>query len=167
MLWLALHFPLLALEALPLRQSPSAVVSGGRIVAADQLAAKSGVGRGQKLSTALGLQPGLAVFERDLGHEIAALDRLAIWGGRFTPTVNLSSPAMLLLEIGGCQRLFGGVEPIVAGALIGCKKQGYSVQWSVAPTPLGASWLKSVAGELAAKGTASILAIASGSGAWA
>jgi protein ImuB len=110
-------------------------------MAADQLAAKSGVGRGQKLSTALGLQPGLAVFEHDLGRELAALDRLANWGGRFTPTVNLSSPAMLLLEIGGCQRLFGGVEPIVAGALSGCEKQGYSVQWSVAPTPLGASWL--------------------------
>lgn len=96
---------------------------------------------GQKLSTALGLQPGLAVFERETTRENAALESLACWAGRFSPTVSLASPAGLLLEIGGCLRLFGGVEAIVDAVLAGCAEQSYSTRWSVAPSPLGARWL--------------------------
>ena len=132
---------MLSLEALPLRQSPSAVVSRGRLVACDRPAALAGVRAGQKLSTALGLQPGLAVFERDAAREGRALDNLACWSGRFTPTVSLAPPAGLLLEIGGCLRLFGGAENIVDAVLQGCGEQGYSALWAVAPTPLGARWL--------------------------
>ncbi len=145
MLWLALHFPLLPLEALPLRQSPSAVVTRGRVVARDQMAGQAGVGVGQKLSTALGLQPGLAVFERAAARETQALENLACWAGRFTPTVSLAPPAGLLLEIGGCRRLFGGVAAIVEEVLAGCAAQDYSVAWAVAPTPLGAYWLAQAA----------------------
>ena len=92
-LWLALHFPLLALEALPLRQSPSAgrQLAGGCWLC-DRLAAEAGVSAGQKLSTALGLQPGLAVFERDAAREGSALESLACWAGRFTPTLSLAPP---------------------------------------------------------------------------
>lgn len=141
MLWLALHFPLLPLEALPLRQSPSVVVVRGRVVACDRLAAQAGVGVGKKLSTALGLQPGLAVFERAMPRETQALENLACWAGRFTPTVCLAPPAGLMLEIGGCLRLFGGASAIVEAVLSGCAVQGYSVAWAAAPTPLGARWL--------------------------
>ncbi|PKO89631.1 MAG: hypothetical protein CVU16_11735 [Betaproteobacteria bacterium HGW-Betaproteobacteria-10] len=107
----------------------------------DQLASDAGVSDGQKLSTALGLQPRLKVFERAVGLESATLAQLACWAGRFTPTVSLSPPAGLLLEIGGCLRLFGGVSVIVEAVLSGCAEQGYSTQWAVAPTPLGARWL--------------------------
>lgn len=95
---MALHFPLLALEALPLRQSPSAVVGRGRVLVCDRRAGEAGVGAGQKLATALGLQPGLAVFERDAAREGRALESLACWAGRFTPTLSLSPPAGLLLD---------------------------------------------------------------------
>jgi protein ImuB len=105
------------------------------------MAGQAGVGVGQKLSTALGLQPGLAVFERVTAHETQALENLACWAGRFTPTVSLAPPAGLLLEIGGCRRLFGGVAAIVEAVLAGCAAQDYSVAWAVAPTPLGACWL--------------------------
>lgn len=141
MLWLALHFPLLTLEALPLRQSPSAVTARGRILAADPVAAEAGVLPGQKLSTALGLLPGLRVCERDPVREARALADLACWAGRFTPTLSLAPPAGLLLEIGGCRRLFGSIEAIVAAVLDGCRAQGWSADWAVAPTPLGARWL--------------------------
>jgi protein ImuB len=144
-LWLALHFPLLPLEALPLRQSPSAVVTRGRVVARDQMAGQAGVGVGQKLSTALGLQPGLAVFERAMPRETQALESLACWAGRFTPSVSLAPPAGLLMEIGGCRRLFGGAPAIVEAALAGCAAQDYSVAWAAAPTPLGACWLAQAA----------------------
>lgn len=141
MLWLALHFPLLPLEALAWRRSPSALVVRGRVWACDGGAAAAGVARGQRLSTALGLQPGLAVGERDVLREGQALSRLACWAGRFTPTLSLAPPAGLLLEVGGCLRLFGGAEAIVEAVLAGCAEQGYSVAWAAAPTPLGARWL--------------------------
>lgn len=141
MLWLALRFPLLPLEALPLRQSPSAVVTRGRVLVGDRQALEAGVGIGQKLSTALGLQPGLAVFERDIERERRALENLACWAGSFTPTISLATPAGLLLEIGGCLRLFGGVSAIVEAVLTGCAEQGYSTTWAAAPTALGAGWL--------------------------
>ncbi len=96
---------------------------------------------GQKLSTALGLLPGLRVCERDPAREARALADLACWSGRFTPTVSLAPPAGLLLEIGGCRRLFGGIEAIVTAVCDGCRVQGWSVDWAVAPTPLGARWL--------------------------
>lgn len=141
MLWLALHFPLLPIEALPLRQPPSAVVARGRVLVADKMAVAAGVRAGQKLSTALGLQPALAVFERDAGRERFALESLACWAGRFTPTISLLPPDTLLLEIGGCLRLFGGAEAIIAAVLAGCAEQSYSACWAAAPTPLGARWL--------------------------
>ena len=107
----------------------------------DRAAAEAGVGSGQKLSTALGLAPALAVFERDAAREAAALASLACWAGRFTPTVSLVVPDALLLEIGGCLRLFGGAEAIVAAVEAGCREQSYSLTWAAAPTPLGALWL--------------------------
>ncbi|MCL2636594.1 MAG: DNA polymerase Y family protein, partial [Betaproteobacteria bacterium] len=141
MLWLALHFPLFALESLPLRQSPSAVVERGRILAGDPGALAAGVMAGQKLSTALGLVPGLRVFERDPAREAAALADLACAAGRFTPSVSLAPPDALLLEIGACLRLFGGAPALIDAVLAACGEQGWSVAWAAAPTPLAALWL--------------------------
>ena len=141
MLWLALHFPLFALESLPLRQSPSAVVGRGRILACDPGALAAGVMPGQKLSTALGLAPRLRAFERDPAREARTLAGLACAAGRFTPSVSLAPPDALLLEIGGCLRLFGGARALVEAALAACGEQGWSVKWAAAPTPLAALWL--------------------------
>jgi protein ImuB len=115
-------------------------VARGRVRVGDAEAVAAGVCAGQKLSTALGLQPGLSVFERCAAREKQALDNLACWAGRFTPTISLA-PDTLLLEIGGCLRLFGGVETIIEAALAGCAEQSYATRWAVAPTPLGACWL--------------------------
>ena len=100
MLWLALHFPWLPIESLPLRQPPSAVVAQGRVWLGDAAAGEAGVCPGQKLSTALGLVPGLAVFERDKQRERLALEGLAGWAGRFTPNLSLAPPDEILLDIG-------------------------------------------------------------------
>jgi len=111
------------------------------VCCADQAASAAGVSTGQKLSTALGLVPGLAVFERDDARQAAALVSLACWAGRFTPTVSLAAGDALLLEIGGCLRLFGGAGAIVAAVEAGCREQSYTLSWAAAPTPLGALWL--------------------------
>lgn len=141
MLWLALHFPWLPIESLPLRRPPSVVVVRGRVLVGDAEAWAAGVRPGQKLSTALGLLPELSVFERDEARERQALSNLACWAGRFTPTLSLASPNELLLEIGGCLRLFGGEAAIASAVITGCAEQGYAPAWAIAPTPLGASWL--------------------------
>ena len=141
MLWLALSFPGLPIEALPLRQPPSAVVVRGRIMQGDAEAVAAGICPGQRLSTALGLLPTLSVFERNEARERQALESLACWAGRFTPNVSLAQPNELLLEIGACIRLFGGIEPIVGAVTAGCAEQGHAPGWAVAPTPLGARWL--------------------------
>lgn len=140
----------MTLEALSLRQSSEAsfacaVAARGRILQADPAASAAGILPGQKLSTALGLLPGLRIFEREPAREARALADLACWAGRFTPTLSLAPPAGLLLEIGGCRRLFGGVAAIVESVLDGCRAQGWSADWAVAPTPLGARWLAQAA----------------------
>lgn len=117
------------------------MVGRGRILVADPQATAAGVLPGQKLSTALGLLPGLRVHERDARRETRALTDLACWAGRFTPTVSLAPPDGLLLEIGACRRLFGGISALVEAAIDECRAQGWSVGWAVAPTPLGARWL--------------------------
>ena len=119
----------------------AAVVTRGRIAACDAVAAAAGVCAGQRLSTALGLAPGLIVHERLGDREQGALDSLACWAGVFTPLVSLAPPATLLLEIGGCLRLFGGAQAIADRAVAGCRGQGYSATWAVAPTAQGALWL--------------------------
>lgn len=117
------------------------MVTRGRIVVCDPAANAAGVEPGQRLSTALGLTPGLAIHERTEAREREALENLACWAGAFTPQVSLAAPATLLLEIGGCLRLFGGARAIVERAVAGCREQGYSVGWAMAPTALGATWL--------------------------
>lgn len=117
------------------------MVARGRVLIGDTEAVAAGIRPGQKLSTALGLLPGLSVFERNEARERQALENLACWAGRFTPTVSLAPPNELMLEIGGCLRLFGGIEPIVAAVTAGCVEQGYAPGWAVAATPLGARWL--------------------------
>ena len=69
-----------------------------------------------------------------------ALHSLACAAGRLTPRISLL-PDALLLEIGSCLRLFGGVERIVAMARDDARAQQFTVATAVAPTPLGAYWL--------------------------
>jgi protein ImuB len=146
---MALHFPLLPLEALNCPSSPeagpagkpAAVVARGRIVAANGVAAAAGVGEGLRLSNALGLAPGLAAFERQPAREAAALEGLACWAGQFTPQVSPVPDATLLLEIGGCLRLFGGLARLHERVLGAAAEQGFTARSAVAPTALGATWL--------------------------
>ena len=101
MLWLALRFSLLPLDALaPPPDAPStprAAASQGRVVAANGAARQLGVAPGMGLASAWGLAPELKVTERDGAAETRALAGLACWGGNFTPQVSLDPPAGLLL----------------------------------------------------------------------
>jgi protein ImuB len=67
------------------------------------------------------------------------LERLACWAGRFTPRVSIAASA-LLLEVGGCLRLFGGLDVLRAQVVQGLAEQGTAARIAVAVTPQAALW---------------------------
>ena len=96
---------------------------------------------GRRLAEARALLPDLAVLERAVEREQAALRRLACWAGSFTSEVCCLPPSMLLLEVAASLRLFGGAAKLFAGVVAGCTAQGHLPQAALAPTPLAAQWL--------------------------
>ncbi|MCX7171440.1 MAG: DNA polymerase Y family protein [Proteobacteria bacterium] len=143
-LWLALHLPYLPLEANAPLSSPSAapvaIIEQGRIVVCDQAARQAGIENGIGVAAARMLEPSIALIARNPACEAAALHSLACWAGGFTPRVSLT-PDTLLLEIGSCLRLFGGLKKLVRAAIEGMQAQDFTVATAAAPTPLGAQWL--------------------------
>lgn len=146
-LWLALYFPLLPIEALPITRTPCALVTRGRIVLADPQASAAGIEAGQRVASALGLVPELCLVERVPAREADTLFERACWAGRFTPCLSVR-PAMLCLEIGGCLRLFGGLERLRQNILEAVIEQGWMARWAVAPCPQAADWLARAGGEV-------------------
>lgn len=96
---------------------------------------------GMRLASAWALLPELVVQERDIEREQAELNRLACWAGNFTSEVCLQPPQMLLLEVAGSLRLFGGATALFEMVIAGCQEQGFAPQAALAPTPLAAQWL--------------------------
>ena len=152
MLWLALHFHSLSLEvfsrgaAVP---DPLAVVekqgSRTRVIACNDAAAACGVHAGMAASAAQALADGLVVRRRDPEAEAESLAGLAVWAGRFTPSVSLEPPAGLLLEIGSCLSLHRGLGNLLKLVRSGIKEMGYAATMACAPTSHGA-WLLAQAG---------------------
>lgn len=70
--------------------------------------------------------------------DTAALSRLAEIAGGFTSRVSLEPPDAVLLEVRGSFRLFGGAQSLCRQLLERCRATGFSLQWSLAPTPLAA-----------------------------
>ena len=110
-LWLALHLPCLSLEANAPLPSPSAVVEHGRILLGDAAARQAGIEAGTGISAARMLAPAITLIARNPAREEAALHTLACWAGCLTPRISLT-PDTLLLEVGACLRLFGGLTRI-------------------------------------------------------
>jgi protein ImuB len=70
-----------------------------------------------------------------------SLRTLACWAGVYTPRLSLAPPAGLLLEIGGCLRLWGGLERLVAAVAADLEAQGCAAALAAAPAPQAALWL--------------------------
>lgn len=93
------------------------------------------------VAAARALAPTVSILDRQPAAEQAALHALACWAGRFTPRVSLAGDDTLLLDVGRCLRLFGGVGPLVDQVRTGVAEQGFALRFAMAPTPLGARWL--------------------------
>ena len=107
---------------------------------ADDGARQAGVVAGTGIAAARMLAPEITLLARERSLEAATMQSLACWAGGFTPRVSLT-PDTLLLEIGGCLRLFGGLEKIVAAVAAGIGDLHFTAQLAAAPTPLAAQWL--------------------------
>lgn len=145
-LWLCLQFPQLPLEVLAEADAatPLAVLDAdrhGRVAVCNAGARRAGVRAGMPVAAAQALLPRLRLLPRDTAAETAALRRLGDAALLFTDHVSPLSPAAILLEIGGSQRLFGSPPGIAARLRAACAELGHAPRIAVAPWPRAAFWL--------------------------
>jgi protein ImuB len=149
-LWLAIHLPQLALEALqrpsPRPSTPRAVIDPDSrqqiVLACNEVARAIGVRPGQSLNAAIALASHLEALPRDARRERACLMHLAAWcQQQFTPLVSTEPADELLLEVKGSLRLFGGARALMKRIAVGLHEQGITAQLALTPTPRSALWL--------------------------
>ena len=119
---------------------PCAVAERQRILVCDAKAAARGLRSGLTVTAALALAPGLRLRERDAAAETEALLGIAAWAMQCTPNVALDFPDLVLLEVSGSLKLFGGSGEIEARLRQGLAAMGYSERLAAAPTARAASW---------------------------
>lgn len=147
MRWLALHLPLLPLEAFCATLSaadaarPVALLAEHRVSQVNAAAAERGLRPGIKRATALTLAAELLIAESHPGREAAALRAVAHAALAFTPMVVLQDAQTVLLEVQGSLRLFGGPAALRQRLRAALAPLGHRVQIAAAPTALGAALL--------------------------
>ena len=160
-LWFAVYLPSLPLDAMPSSDRPRVLVEERqgihRVLLADTGALEAGVMPGQSASAALALMPDIELLGRSLPAEREALERLAGWLERFSSSVSLAGPDMIVLEIARSLRLFGGLRTLRRQIATGLDAQGYSTGLAITPTPLSAIWLARDGRRACIRNTANLL----------
>ncbi|HTS23537.1 MAG TPA: DNA polymerase Y family protein [Casimicrobiaceae bacterium] len=147
MLWICLSFPDLPLAVFAradARRSPAVTASASHrpdVIVANVAARKRGVVAGLSIAAALALDPDLVVHLRDERAEAAALERIALWAGQWTPAVSIELPGCVLLEVAGVLRYFEGLERLAQRIRAGLDEMGFESAIAVAPTAGAASLL--------------------------
>ena len=144
-LWFCAYLPNLLLEASGPAAAARVVVEAQqgihRVLLACPKAEAAGIMPGQSSSAALALLPTLRIEERSRLREQQAIEALATWLEQFTSVVCIAGPDVLLLEIAGSLRLYGGLRSLRQQIAAGLKQQGFEASLAIAPTPLAATWL--------------------------
>jgi len=144
-LWFCIHLPHLPLEACGPGSDPRVVIEEQqgvhRVLLADQKARAAGILPGQSVNAALALLPTLKLEQRSRPSEQQTLEHLAAWLERFTSVVSIAGPDVLLLEVAGSLRLYGGLLSLRQQIAVGLEQQGFAAALAIAPTPLAATWL--------------------------
>lgn len=125
------------------------------MVEASAEALRAGVCVGRSLAEARALCPSLLALPHEPAADDRAREALGRWLTRFTPVVATAwqpladdEPAgkpLLLLDLTGCERLFGGVRRIALQVAAAMKHFRLPCRIAVAPTP-GAAWAIASAG---------------------
>ncbi|MDA0705391.1 MAG: DNA polymerase Y family protein [Proteobacteria bacterium] len=144
-LWFCAYLPNLSLEASGPSKDARVVVAEQRgiyrVLLACPKASTAGIQAGQSANAALALLPTLRVEERSILREQQAVERLATWLEQFTSVVCIAGRDVLLLEIAGSLRLYGGLPCLRQQVAAGLEQQGFAAALAIAPTPLAATWL--------------------------
>ncbi|MDH3372225.1 MAG: DNA polymerase Y family protein [Gammaproteobacteria bacterium] len=144
-LWFCIYLPKLSLEASgPGGEARAVVVEQQgihRVLLASTKAEAAGIMPGQSANAALALLPMLHVEPRSEIAEQQALENLSCWLEQFTSVVCFADTDVLLVEIAGSLRLYGGLLSLRQQIAAGLEQQGFSALLAIAPTPLAATWL--------------------------
>jgi len=141
--FLALWLPYFATDRLGTSPGPLVTlteqVGVPRVMAANIPAATLGITLGMALADARALFPAVATRQANPLRESRDLARLADWCDRYSPLVALDGLDGLMLDITGCDHLFGGEATMLADITNRLQGFGYSATAAIAPTP-GAAW---------------------------
>ena len=134
---------------------PTAVVALVRqhliVVDASASAQEAGARIGLSLAEARALCPHLETIDHDPLADKRALEALGRWMTRFTPSVATGwahdaddpagppPPPLLMLDVTGCERLFGSIDRIARDVRTALARFGLPARVAVAPT-VGAAW---------------------------
>lgn len=145
MLWLYLHFPALALDAL-LADDPAdgywvLLDDGNRVVQANAAALATGVCPGMALAEALTLCDALQAQRLQPAQEQQALQRLVDDCYRLVACIHPDPPRGLWLELASMTRLYGPPAALAERLLTQVQGQGYRLQAALAPQPWAARLL--------------------------
>ncbi len=159
-LWLCIYLRALPLEVLERTSRASAVFEDQqgmrKVVLANASASALGIGPGLSVNAALALAPTLVLEERNPQQEARVLQELAGWAEKFTSFVCIAAPSLLLLEIAGSLKLFGGLKALRQCIDMGLKSQGFNPGIAIAPTPLAATWLARAGTKVCIRDTANL-----------
>ncbi|MBP0597215.1 DNA polymerase Y family protein [Herbaspirillum sp. LeCh32-8] len=142
-LWIAVHLPLLQLEAFRpnwLAEEPAMMFERDRVSALSASARADGVETGMRRGGARLLSPDAHCHERDRLREAALLDEAALALLQYTPQVSLAEDACVLLDVGASLRLFGGIRALCRRVRVTIARLGLSATLSCAVTATGA-WM--------------------------
>ncbi|OWY30707.1 Y-family DNA polymerase [Herbaspirillum robiniae] len=142
-LWIAVHLPLLQLEAFRpnwLGEAPAVVFERDRVSAVSARARAAGVHEGMRRGGAQLRCPHAHWHERDPLRETALLDEAALALLQYTPQVTLAEDACVLLDVGASLRLFGGIRALCRKVRITIARLGLSAVLSCGVTAAGA-WM--------------------------
>ena len=109
------------------------------VVAPDALAVANGIAPGQTLADAYALADDLAVTAFDPAAVTRALDGIAQWCMRYTPTTAPTGDDGVFLDLTGSAPLFGGEATLLTDLVVRLTHQGFTAQAAIAGTP-GAAW---------------------------
>ncbi len=109
----------------------------------------AGVRAGMSLAHARSLLTGHRIRVQPFTPDADALglERLAEWAMRFTPVVATDQPDGLLLDMTGCEHLYGGTERLLQRIAVSFERIGIPVRLCAAPTFAGARAVARYAGK--------------------
>jgi protein ImuB len=189
-LWIALHLPLLSLEAFaatwcceadvagpvkagPVIAIPMGLLEAQRITCANAAALALGVKPGLKRATALALAPRLVLGQANAQRDAQALQAVAHAALTFTPGVAIQpaathavAPDTVVLDVERCLRYFGGIEALMRRLHTAVGGLGHRFHSVAAPTAQGAAMLARVHEQLHCQDFASLHAALDAAPVW-